>query len=197
MNEQNGNPVAHFGPQMTVRWSCRKGDFLAWFRWRGIFGNPENSVDMLDVWEMRSGDFVTITNRTDDLPRWFELHPTEVCNHLAYEMAAKLNKGYRPSGIMDGPNLWRIRGGDRLAWIGEQRADIQPQGHVLAVLDFDNPALAVGETNRNQTMEDAIAFGSLTPEGQEPQNAAKVHEAVLMVRKMGIPRTLDMDWQLG
>lgn len=197
MNEQDANPITRFDSDMTRRWSCRKGDFLAWFRWKNIFADPKNGVDILDVWEMRSGDFVTITNRMDDLPSWFELHPTEVCNRLAYEMMEKLNKGYRPGEIVDGPNLWRVRAGDRLAWLGEPRTGMQSCGSVLVILDFAQSALAVGETNRGQTLEEAITFGSLTPQGEHPESVARVREAVSMVREMGIPRTLATDWQLG
>ena len=197
MNERKADPITCFDSDMTIRWSCRKGDFLAWFRWKNLFADAEHGVDMRDVWEMRAGDFVTITNRTDDLPPWFKLHPTEVCNRLAYSMMEKLKKGYRPGEIMDGPNLWRFRAGDRLAWIGEPRTGMQSHGNVLVVLDFVESALAIGETTRNQTMEEAIAFGSLTPQGEAPENVAKVREAVAIVREMGTPRTLATDWQLG
>jgi len=182
---------------MTLRWSCRKGDFLVWFRWKSVFADPDQGVGIVDVWEMRAGDFVTITNRCEDLPSWFELHPTEVCGRLAYKMMERLNKGYRPGDILDGPNLWRLRAGDRLAWTGSPRHATPCSGSILAVLDFREAALAIGETNRDQTMEESVAFGSLTTEGQRSENAAKCHEAVMFVRQMGVPRTLATDWQLG
>ena len=44
-------------------------------------------------WSRRSGDFVTITNRIPDMPKWFTLHPTEACNSLAYAMVDKRKAG--------------------------------------------------------------------------------------------------------
>ena len=197
MNESIRDSTTRFGSDTTLRWSCREGDFLAWFRWKNIFGDAEHAVDMLDVWEMRSGDYVTITNRTADLPAWFELHPSEACNCLAYEIMAKLNKGYRPGEIVEGPNLWRARAGDRLAWVGAPRHGVKSHGNVLALLDFAESALVVGETNRSQTLEESLGFGSITPKGRGPEKVAMIHEATSMVRQMGVPRTIVMDWGLG
>ena len=39
---------------------------------------------------MRDGYHLTITNRLEDLPPWFKLHPTEVCDSFAYRMMAKV-----------------------------------------------------------------------------------------------------------
>jgi len=43
----------------TLRWSCRRGDYVLWLQ----FSDPiaEQSLGMVDLWEMRDGDFVTIT----------------------------------------------------------------------------------------------------------------------------------------
>jgi hypothetical protein len=65
------------------------------------------------------------------------------------------------------------------------------------LLDFRESALAVGETNRIQSFEDTLGFGSLTKEGGSPENGAKCREAVRIVQDMGVPRTLAIDWQLG
>jgi hypothetical protein len=75
-----------FEQNTTVRWSCRSGDYVFWFSWRNIFAAPENDLAINDLWEMKDGDFVTITNRVPDMPEWFTLHPTEVCNSLSYAM---------------------------------------------------------------------------------------------------------------
>lgn len=50
----------------TLRWSCRRGGYVLWLQ----FTDPiaEHSLGMVDFWEMRDRDFVTITNRPDDLP---------------------------------------------------------------------------------------------------------------------------------
>ncbi len=103
----------------TLRWSCRRGDYVLWLQ----FTDPiaEQSLGIVDLWEMRDGDFVTVTNRPEDLPASFELHPTEVRDALAYQMAAKLEKGYQPPDEpAEGPNIWRLKSGDRMAWVGNR-----------------------------------------------------------------------------
>ena len=62
---------------MTLRWPCRGGDFLMWLGFSDLFSGPE-AIQCHDLWEMRDGSHLTITNRLEDLPPWFRLHPTEV-----------------------------------------------------------------------------------------------------------------------
>ena len=182
---------------MTTRLSCRGGDFLMWIGWRGILSSVEQGVFIHDVWEMREGDFATITNRWDDLPQWFELHPTEVSNSFAYKMMEKLNNGYVPTYKTKAPNLWRVQAGDRLAWVGNPPSGVASQGHILSLVDFRQSALVYAETNRKCTMEELSAFGSISDEGEKPHNADKCHEAVEFVRGMGAPRIMATGWTLG
>jgi len=98
--------ITSFRGDMTTRWPCRGGDFILWFGYRDIFSGPE-AVQCYDLWEMRDGYYVTITNCLEDLPPWFRLHPTEVCGRLVYKMMAKVEKGDYPSEPLNGPNLWR------------------------------------------------------------------------------------------
>lgn len=197
MTQDVTNVISPFTSNMTLRWSCRRGDFLIWFRLVDPFAAPPYGLSIVDVWEIRDGDFVTITNRVEDLPSWFELHPTEVCDSLAYRMLEKLKKGYQPKEIIQGPNIWRLRAGDRLAWVGKRRSGIQGKGHVLAVLDISDCALAIGETNLAQSVEEAFTFGSLTQENQTADQIAMCHEAVRFVGDMGAPRTFGEGWALG
>ena len=80
MKDARDPDVIDFQRDMTVRWPCRSGDLLIWSRVKNVFASPD--IRILDVWTMREGNFVTITNRLADLPPWFELHPTEVCGSL-------------------------------------------------------------------------------------------------------------------
>lgn len=88
--------IISFRSDMTLRWPCRGGDFLLWFGYRDIFSGPD-AIQCQDLWEMRDGYHVTITNRLDDLPPWFRLHPTEVCGRFAYKLMPKVEKGDYPS----------------------------------------------------------------------------------------------------
>lgn len=198
MEKRSTNVTICFGSNMTVRWSCQQGDTLVWFRCKDIFDDPERGVDIRDMWEIRPGDSVTITNRVDDLPLWFSLHPTEVCNNVAHKIAEKL-RGYQPRVIMEGMNMWRLRAGDTMAWIGEPRTGIQSHGSVLAVLDFLKCGIALGASNPHTLIKDFMSFGSPLPRGEDGRCVAKLREAVSVIRKMGPPRTLDgdRDWRLG
>jgi hypothetical protein len=84
---------------------------------------------------MSDGYHVTITNRREDLPAWFGLHPTEVCNRRALKMAARIEAGDQyPEKPLDGPNLWRLKSGDRLAWIGAERPERRSVDGILAIV---------------------------------------------------------------
>lgn len=197
MNDEQKKIVVRFDGDMTQRISCRTGDFLVWIGCPGVYAATEQKPIIHDVWEMREGDFATVTNREDDLPPWFELHPTEVSNSLAYKMMGRLNNGHVPGPITEAPNLWRIRAGDRLVWIGNSRPGVAAHGHILSLFDFRESVLVYGETNRKRTMEELLAFGSISDEGQQPQNVDKCHEAVEVVQTMGAPRVMDTQWTLG
>jgi len=157
----------------------------------------EQSLGMVDLWEMRDGDFVTITNRPDDLPVSFELHPTEVRNALAYQMAAKLEKGYQPPDEpADGPNIWRLKSGDRMAWVGNSRPGQEAVDGILAILDCRECCLAFGEGNRGG-IEDFMAFGSPSKPEPSPEDTVRCQTAVKAVRQLGIPRIWAPVWGLG
>ena len=175
---------------MTLRWSCRCGDFIFWFSWKNLFADPEHGLAINDVWEMRDGDFVSITNRIEDIPEWFHLHPTEVCNSLANRMLEKLQKGYKPEDPLDGPNIWRPKSGDRMAWVGKPRSGIPAKGPVLSIIDFMDCALVLGENNQNPSFEEFIAFGSLSKSQPTPEEVAMSQEAVRLVNRVGHPRNI-------
>ena len=126
-----------FEPDMTVRWACRAGDYMLWASYQGPLSDPNNPYIVADVWELRDGNFVTITNRHSDLPDWFDLHPLEVSGGLVEWMGRRLDAGYEPDDPMDGPNLWRIRAGDRVAWVGDPRGGVDGEGSVLGLLNFN------------------------------------------------------------
>jgi len=188
-----GPSVIRFNHDMTLRWSCLPGDFLIWFRSPNVL---VNQLAVIDMWEMRSGESVTITNQFDDLPAWFELHPTEAGESFADLMFEKLNRGYQPREKVDGPNVWRLMAGDRLAWIGESRHDLEPVDGILTVLDCDTCALAAGEPNRNE-LEAWMFFGSLSKPTQSREDTERCRAATDFVRSMGFPRCWTDSWALG
>ena len=134
-----------FEHDMTVRWACRPGDYMLWASFRGLLSDPDNPYNPADAWALRNGNFVTITNRRFDLPDGFDLHPSEVSGRLVGWMMQRLDEGYDPDDPIDGPNLWRVRAGDRVAWMGDPRGGVDGDGLVLGLLNFNVDALIYGE----------------------------------------------------
>jgi len=120
-NPQFGTKLIRRG-SLTTALRITPGDFLLWFGYPDLFSGPE-AIECYDLWQMRDGYHVTTTYRLEDLPRWFRLHPTEVCDTFVYRMMVKVEKGDYPSEPMDGPNLWRLKSGDRVAWVGAERPE--------------------------------------------------------------------------
>ena len=88
--------IVLFGRAMTERLEAVYGDILIWFRPGGFLQLEEKDWTVIDLWELSEGHSVTITNAREDLPDWFELHPTETSGSLAREMLKRLDEGYQP-----------------------------------------------------------------------------------------------------
>jgi hypothetical protein len=88
------------------------------------------------------------TNRLEALPRWFRPHPAEICDSFVHKMMAKIENRDYPNEPMCGPNLWRRKSGDRLAWVGEDRPERRSRNGILAILDCQYAVLAVGKEDR-------------------------------------------------
>lgn len=159
--------------------------------------DPSKAVLIRDMWEMGDGDYATITNRYEDIPDWFTLHPLEVCNRLIPPMQKMLDSGYEPPDPLEAANIWRIKAGDRLAWIGKSRPGLLQQGPILSLVDFRESALVIGENARGITMDNLYTFGALTNDKQTPEEIAMVREAIKGVVQLGMPRTFAPEWKLG
>jgi hypothetical protein len=146
---------------------------------------------------MKDGDWVTITNRVQDLPPWFELHPLEAAGTIVYWMMKKLNDGYQHSEPLDGPNVWRIFAGDRLVWVGPARHGVEAEDGVLGLIDFEDNALVTGEPFH--VSEGFPTFGEI--EESEPTAPTKLllRQGWLAARGLGTPRVVAADdqWRLG
>ena len=191
----NQPEIVRLVQDMTLRWPCRRGDFIFWMGYSDTFSRPE-SIQIHDMWEMRDGYHLTITNRLEDFPVWFELHPTEVCNSIALKMAARTEEGQYPEEPFDGPNLWRLKSGDRLAWIGAERPERRSIDGILAIVDCRECALAVGEGDRGG-LEEYIGFGAPSTPSMKSSDAARCQAAVEVVKQLGVPRTWVPEWRLG
>ena len=193
MTTPNTDPIVRFSSDTTQRWSCRGGYVVFWFNWKNIFVSPKQGLQIADFWNMEEGDFLTITNRLADIPHWFSLHPTEVCNRLAHQMTEKIKNDEYPDLPIEGPNIWRPKSGDRLAWI-RMNSNCAP---IISILDFSASALVLGESVAVPSLDKNLAFGSQRMPEQTKEEIAKYHAVVKFVEDMGTPRVYDTEWQLG
>lgn len=182
---------------MTLRWACRKGDYVLWARFQGIFSSQGNEYKIADVWELRDGNFITLTNRHLDLPDWFELHPLEVSGSLVWWMKRRLDEGYKPQKPIDSPNLWRVFAGDRIVWVGPSRHGIDSKDGVLELVDFKENALVYGEPF--DISSGFPTFGGFDRAQPSPEGARLCKEGWDALNRLGLPRTVSADgqWRIG
>jgi hypothetical protein len=157
-----------------------------------LTSNRPSAWTIRHFWQMRDGDFVTITNRWADLPVWFELHPSEVADAAAFEMMKRLSAGYRPKAPMDGPNIWRAKAGDRLAWV-TTRDTRQP---VREILDLAACVVAIGE-NATPSSDGIIGFAAPTRSELPPPEAAAMRAGFDVTAALGVPRVFAREWRFG
>lgn len=192
MSINDGDIVSDFSDDMTMRWSCREGDYILWFTLPSLL-TPK--IAIADIWEMKDGDFVTITNRVADMPEWFSFHPTEVRGSLVYRLLDRFNNHEYPDEPITGPNIWRPKSGDRFVWL---RSNAKGEsGSILAVIAFDECALAIGDNVRPLSMNQLISFGSLTKSQQREDEIEMAREAFAFVKQMGMPGVYSPEWKIG
>lgn len=182
--------ICKIGHNTTIRLPLKAGDYLLWVATDSPFtSDSESGWTIRDFWQLRNGDLVTITNKWADVPEWFDLHPLEVAGEAVSEMQKKLNQGFKPVETMDGPNIWRIKAGDRVVWIRV------PTNEVV-VSTFSNCALALGESS-NQGEDVVLIFGA--PEGDEPPPSvtSAMRKGFQAAVSLGTPQTISEEWLFG
>jgi hypothetical protein len=191
--------TTRFGRKMTLRWDVTPNDYIVWLRWNDGF-LTKGDLAIKDFWEMREGDLVSITSSIEDLPAWFELHPTEVCGYAACSMMEKkLKTGYKPNEILEGPNLWRAITGDRLVWASG--AALPGENPVNALVEFHACALVFGE--RRIHPNDLVWFMSFGASLEDPlthDTVERVRKGIDAVRALGHPREMadiGFGWRIG
>ena len=187
-----------FNSNMTLRWPCRAGDYVFWARFQGTFSSRGNEYKVADIWELRDGNFVTITNRHVDLPDWFDLHPLEVSGPLVRWMKKRLDEGYNPQESIDGSNIWRVFSGDRIAWVGPTRGGVHSvEDGVLGLVDFKENALIYGEPF--DLSGEFPTFGGFDRGEPSPEGARLCRVGWDALNRLGLPRVAAADdqWHIG
>lgn len=185
--------VLEVGRDNTFRFSFRSTDLLVLFRISNLL---TEDVKVVDLWGVGDGCSALITNRVEDLPAWFKLHPSEVCNTVAYRLLDQFNEGEYPCEPIEGPHIWRICAGDTLVWLGDSRPHVDSYNGVLGVYRFRECALAIGDTAEG-TMESYMYFGALGDEHDSPLGVQRLRLAAKLVRSLGLPREMSTAWLLG
>jgi hypothetical protein len=156
-----------------------------------------DAIKIRCLWQMKDGDYLTITNRTQDMPGYFSLHPTEVCNSLAYRVLEQYNKTKLPARPISAPMLLRPKTADRLLQARLLSTESPWGCDFVAALALRNSALVVGETVRTRSLEEMSTYGSLAdPHNMDIVNAVGM-AAKNYVVKMGDPREFDEEWKIG
>ncbi len=184
--------IRRFGSDETIRWSPRMGDFALWVRCNSVLdADNKEGWTIADYWQFRDGDYLTISNREQDLPAWFLLSWEEVSGTLCRQICDRMNAGEPPTEPMDGPNIWRPCGGDRLVLV-RPSAGAQP---ILEILDLATCALVLGETSR-PSLANVLEFGA--PIGEHSKaDAITCRYGFEAAVALGIPQTMSVEWSFG
>jgi hypothetical protein len=150
---------------------------------------PTDEPQILDLWWMPDGAFVTITNRRQDFPAWFDLHPTEVTNSLMEWRRSRIEQRDYPEEPIEGPNIWRVQGGDRIVWVGQPRAGQVLVDGVLGILDCRAAVAVLGDH-----ADGPLAFMEFK---QSPSALALGAAALRAERSLGQPYVIGTEWMLG
>ena len=124
---------------------------------------------------MKNGEFVTVTNRLVDIPKWLEISKDP---------------------YWEGSNIWRVCIGDRIAWVGPERPGQPAIDGVLSIVAFDACALVIGEGNW-KTVDDAMSFGVSARQSPSQAEKRRARTAFRMVWRMGMPLEVSTEWRMG
>lgn len=172
---------------VTERLSCRKGEFLIWFSWKSIWAEPKSSILIMNIWELKDGDFITITNRYEDLPSWLDLYPTEVKGRLVRKVIDTFNEGHYPDQPVVECNLMRVKTGDRLVILSEKKQ------RIIAITEN---SFVIGENSKDEKNV-FINFGAVFSIAGNPKIVDKAREVQDYICELGMPREIDTEWRIG
>lgn len=178
----------------TTRLSCRNGFFAIWFSWPGRLNISINNIQIKDIWELTNGDFITITNRIEDIPAWFRFHPSEVKNKFSRRLIDQFNKGEYPASPIDRTNVWRPKTGDRVVLYKIE--DSIDGDSILAYISFYEESLLIGE-NTKKGLDDLMNFGMEVEPVDEVRKFKMASKAKEKVIEMGLPREFSTFWKIG
>ena len=185
--------VHYFGEDDTVRLTARSGDYLFWIGTDSFLAAHQFSAwTVRDFWQLRDGDSITITNRWDDVPRWFTLQPTEVSGSATDKFTKAMLADYKPDQEIRGPNIWRVHSGNRLVLL---RADDIPN-NTRTIINFRACGLVIGETEPEKAVF-GTDFGLVEKERLTPALRVALHAGAMAAFSLGVPSCWSESWSFG
>ncbi len=192
MREQNDCTlvrVLHRGS--TIRLSCRAGDYILCVKFSPI---PRRNMEFgLDrIWKMGNNDTVTITNRFEDLPDWFELMPSEIAADSVFPMKEKQSRRYRAEHSMEKPNVWRMLAGDKIVWVGTDDRYLIGRSKT-AIVDIKYNAVVIGESKNL----DEATFGQFDGNALGAVAFERLQMGFQAAKDLGFPWHVPEQWSFG
>jgi hypothetical protein len=171
---------------MTLRWACQAGNYMFWAKFQGLLSPPGSEYKVIDIWELRDGNSVTITNRLSDLP-----------DSLVDGVKKRLDEGYSLQESIEGPHLWTVFAGDRIVWVGPDRDDVHSENGVLELVDFKEDALVQGEPF--EFYRGLPSFGWFDQGKPSPTGKRLLQAGWAAMKRLGPPSgfTSDDQWRIG
>ena len=188
-SEKFASVLLRTGRNFTARWTSQRGDYLLWLRRGNPLEGRREEPTVLDVWSICNDALVTITNRWQDFPPWFDLHPLEVSGQFVPWMKERMEARDYPAEPIDGPNIWRVKGGDRVVWVGLSRSGQTCVEGVLGIVDCRAAVAVLGH-------DPDSPFPFMNFE-QSPEAVALCTAGLQAERSLGFPRVYDFEWRLG
>jgi hypothetical protein len=179
----------------TIELPCREMDHVVWLRPTGVLKDPAEGVQIVNYWECREGDKVTITNKYEDLPDWFTISHKEVRGRAAHLFVQDTRRA-KPLTPVSGENVWRVKSGDRIAWLGRPRRTFGSDNGVISIFECGAHVLALGEPCASG-LEAWQFFGAPSSSTPNEYALSAVRTAIELVKQRGT-RALRVDpWAIG
>lgn len=177
----------------TIRLVCQTDDYILCIKFSPIL-RRNNGFDLVHAWRMQDGDTVTITNRFNDLPPWFDLLPSEVEPDSISWLRERQAKGYRTGHRIEKPNVWRMLAGEKIIRIGTGGGS--PTGKSkTTVVDLKHNALVIGESTGKSP--DEVNFCEFDRSELDILTLERVQTGFQAAIDLGFPWNVPQKWSFG
>jgi hypothetical protein len=125
--------IEDFEADTTKYLACREGDVFAWVYFNGGPFVNNATYDVRDLWAMESGDYITITNRIEDLPEWLVIHPTKLAGRNIQKVRDM--QDYPRDSTIESSSLemvWEVDVYNYIIWAGD-RSNKVDDSYILGI----------------------------------------------------------------